>query len=334
MAKKSELLEEAKKLKLKVTEKNTIAEIQNAIDETKNLDSSVSKKSSELDNNKPKLAKAGKHSEKGILETKQKQAKIERQLHKDDKLEDQDQSKKPKKVVKPTRSKLERRGKKYQELHKLIEKSKEYSISEAIDLATKTNPSKFDASVELHIRLGVDPRQADQNIRGTLNLPAGTGKSIRVAVFADEDDVKKAKSVGADIAGTDDFLQMLDKEQLDFDILISTPQMMAKLSKYARLLGPKGLMPNPKSGTVTKDVGSAVKEAKAGKVEFRVDASGIVHLAFGKTSFKTSDLVANAKAVTNAIKSAKPATLKGGYVISVYITTSMGPSIKVNTNDI
>lgn len=330
MTKKSDLLTEANQLNLSVTIKNTIAEIQTAIDQAKNSENV--NKSPEVKNSK--IAKAGKHSAKGIQETEQKQTKIDRQLHKDQELEESEQIPKLKKNIKPTRTKLERRGKKYQAQAKLIDKSKEYNLTEAIELAQKTNPSKFDASVELHIKLGVDPRQADQNIRGTVSLPAGTGKKLRVAVFADEADVKKAKSAGADIAGNEDFLQMLDKEQLDFDVLISTPQMMAKLSKYARLLGPKGLMPNPKSGTVTKNVSTAVKESKAGKVEYRVDANGIVHLSIGKVSFSAKDLKTNFRAITGAIKSAKPSSLKGGYVISVYIATTMGPSIKVVPTEI
>lgn len=324
MAKKAELLEQAKELGLEVTEKNTIAEIQEAIDSTNKTEETTEK-----------VAKAGKHSAKGLKEAEEKQAKIERQRHKEEgDASETEQPAKPKKAVKPTRSKLERRGKKYQEVAKLIETGKEYTLAEALELAQKTNPTKFDASVELHIKLGVDPRQADQNIRGTVSLPAGTGKDVRVAVFAEVDDAKNAKAAGADIAGADEFLQQLDKEQLDFDILISTPMMMAKLGKYARLLGPKGLMPNPKSGTVTKDVTTAVKEAKAGKVEYRVDSTGIIHLSLGKTNFKQEGLKQNADAVIAAIKAAKPSSIKGSYVQSVFVTTTMGPSIRVLTSEV
>jgi large subunit ribosomal protein L1 len=189
--------------------------------------------------------------------------------------------------------------------------------------------AKFDSTVELHVNLGVDPKQADQNIRETVVLPAGTGKELRVAVFAEADDIAKAKKAGADIAAGDEFLQQLEKENLDFDVLISTPALMAKLGKYARLLGPRGLMPNPKSGTVTTDVVSAIKEAKAGRVEFRVDQAGIIHLGIGKVSFGPEKLQQNAEAVTSSIKAAKPASLKGVYVKASYITTTMGPSIKV-----
>lgn len=325
MAKKAELLEQAKKLDLEVTEKNTIAEIESAIN---NIDVP------EAELSDTKVAKAGKHSTKGLKEAEEKQAKIERQHHKEETDEESEQPTKPARVIKPTRSKLERRGKKYQEATKLVEKGKEYTLTEALELALKTNPSKFDASVELHIKLGVDPRKADQNIRGTVSLPAGTGKNIRVAVFADVDDAKKAKAAGADIAASDEFLQQLDKEQIDFDVLISTPLMMAKLGKYARLLGPKGLMPNPKSGTVTKDVVTAVKEAKAGKVEYRVDSTGIIHLSLGKTNFKYDELKQNADAVIAVIKSAKPSSIKGSYVQSVFVTTTMGPSIRVLTAEV
>ncbi|MBQ1298793.1 50S ribosomal protein L1 [Candidatus Saccharibacteria bacterium] len=224
---------------------------------------------------------------------------------------------------------MERRGKKYQEATKLIEKNKVYNLKEAIETALKTSPVKFDASVEIHARLGVDPRQADQNIRTTLVLPNGNGKTVRVAVFAPIDVCKNAKSAGADIAEDEEFLKRLDKGNIDFDILISTPQYMPKLGKYARLLGPKGLMPNPKAGTVTADVEKAVKEAKAGKVEYRVDKQAIVHIGIGKVSFGVDKLEQNANAFFDSLKAQKPASIKGSYVKSVFITTTMGPSIPV-----
>ncbi|MBR2753609.1 50S ribosomal protein L1 [Candidatus Saccharibacteria bacterium] len=224
---------------------------------------------------------------------------------------------------------MERRGKKYQEAAKLIDKTKIYSLKDAIDLAIKSNPAKFDASVEIHARLGVDPRQADQNIRTTLVLPNGNGKSVKVAVFAPIDICKTAKAAGADIAEDEEFLKQLDKGIIDFDVLISTPQYMPKLGKYARLLGPKGLMPNPKAGTVTMDVEKAVKESKAGKIEYRVDKQAIVHIGVGKVSFGTDKLIQNAEAFFNSLKAQKPASLKGSYVKSVFITTTMGPSIQI-----
>lgn len=279
-------------------------------------------------NEEPALAKAGKRSAKAIAETEAKIAKEER------KAEAKSEDDKPKQPSKPARSRLERRGKKYQEASKLVEKDKLYTLKEAIELSTKTSTTKFDSTVELHVRLGVDPRQADQNLRDNLVLPAGTGKTVRVAVFADEDVAKEAKKAGADVAGNEDFLKQLDKGVIDFDVLIATPNVMAKLSKYARVLGPKGLMPNPKSGTVTTDVKKAIEQSKAGKVEYRVDSTGIVHLGVGKVSFGTKKLSENIDAVVASIKQNKPASLKGTYVKSVALTTSMGPSIKVSVNEL
>lgn len=277
-------------------------------------------------------AKAGKRSAKAIKEAEEKEAKEARKASGD--TDEEGEVKKVKKPVKPTRSRLERRGKKYQEAAKLVDKNKQYSLKEAVELAIKTNKTKFDATVELHVKLGVDPRHADQNIRDNVVLPAGTGKKVRVAVFADIDDVKKAKDAGADVAGGDEFLQQLDKGVIDFDVLVATPAMMAKLGKYARVLGPKGLMPNPKSGTVSNDVVKAVKEAKAGKVEYRVDSTGIVHLGVGKTSFKADDVLQNLQAVLASIKAAKPASLKSSYVQAIYLTTTMGPSISVQLSEV
>ena len=331
MSKKTELLEKAKNLGLDVTEKNTIAEIEIAILE--NIKSSesavVEKEAKEVVASEKTVAKAGKRSAKAIAEAEEKVAKEERKAESEDKIEE-----KPKVAVKPARSRLERRGKNYKKANELIDRSKSYSLKDAINLALKTNPAKFDASVEVHVRLGVDPRQADQNLRDTVKLPAGTGKSVRVAVFADIDDVAKAKKAGADIAGTDEFLQQLDKGVFDFDVLISTPVMMAKLGKYAKSLGPKGLMPNPKSGTVTPDVAKAVEEAKAGRVEYRVDSTGIVHVGIGKVSFGSAKVEENAKAILASLKAAKPSSLKGNYVKSIYITTSMGPSIAVDNSEL
>ena len=264
------------------------------------------------------FAKSGKNSKKHIEEVK---AEVERAA--------KESEEKPKGAKPVTRPRIERRGKKYQEAYKLVEKGKTYSLKDAIALAIKTNPTKFDASVEAHVRLGVDPRQADQNIRATLVLPNGNGKTVRVAVFAPLDVCKAAKAAGADVAEDEDFLKQLDKGEINFDILISTPQYMPKLGKYARLLGPKGLMPNPKAGTVTMDVEKAVKESKAGKVEYRVDKQSIVHIGLGKVSFGEAKLLENANAFFDSLKSQKPASLKGTYVKSVFVTTTMGPSISV-----
>ena len=272
-----------------------------------------------------KYAKSGKKSKKHVEEVKAEEERQARKLER----KASDAAVKPKGATPVTRPRIERRGKKYQAAAKLIEKGKAYSLKDAIDLAIKTSPVKFDASVEVHARLGVDPRQADQNIRTTLVLPNGNGKTVRVAVFAPLDVCKTAKSAGADIAEDEDFLKQLDKGTIDFDVLIATPQYMPKLGKYARLLGPKGLMPNPKAGTVTMDVEKAVKEAKAGKVEYRVDKQSIVHIGVGKVSFGADKLLANAEAFFDSLKAQKPASLKGSYVKSVYITTTMGPSIQI-----
>lgn len=272
------------------------------------------------------FAKSGKRSKKQIEEVK---AEEERQARKAERAAEEAAGEKPKGERPVTRPLIERRGKKYQEAFKLVEKDKIYSLAEAIELAIKTSPVKFDATVEAHVRLGVDPRQADQNIRTTLVLPNGNGKTVRVAVFAPLDVCKAAKEAGADIAEDEEFLKQLEKGVIDFDVLISTPAYMPKLGKYARLLGPKGLMPNPKAGTVTMDVEKAVKESKAGKVEYRVDKQAIVHIGFGKVSFGAEKLAENANAFFDSLKAQKPASIKGSYVKSVYLTTTMGPSIAV-----
>ena len=271
------------------------------------------------------FAKSGKKSKKHIEEVK---AEEERQARKAERAA-ADAVEKPKGEKPVTRPKIERRGRKYQEAYKLVEKGKAYTLKDAIELAIKTSPVKFDASVEAHVRLGVDPRQADQNIRTTIVLPNGNGKTVRVAVFAPLDVCKAAKAAGADIAEDEEFLKQLEKGVINFDVLISTPQYMPKLGKYARLLGPKGLMPNPKAGTVTMDVEKAVKESKAGKVEYRVDKQAIVHIGLGKVSFGADKLMENATAFFESLKAQKPASLKGSYVKSVFVTSTMGPSIGV-----
>lgn len=323
----------------KKTTKKTVKPAAKAADEKKKLEAikeQVAKvvgteakevvEESKLEKEAKSTAKAGKRSAKATKEAEEKEAKEARKSEPKDKKS----AEKPKVQVKPARSRLERRGKNYRKASEHVDKDKTYELKEGLNTAIKTNPAKFDATVELHINLNVDPRQADQNIRGTVVLPAGTGKSARVAVFADEEDAKKAKAAGADIAAGDDFLKQLDKGTLDFDVLISTPTNMAKLGKYARVLGPKGLMPNPKSGTVTTDITKAVKEAKAGRVEFRVDSTGIIHVGVGKVSFGSEKLEQNSQAVVSSIKAAKPNSIKGVYIKSAFLTTSMGPSLKVN----
>ena len=336
MTKKPELLEKAKKLKLDVTSKNSITEIESAIQiaESTLKPTKVAKieketaVATETPNSDEQSAKSGKRSEKAIHEGDEKLAKQERKDKGD--IATSDAVAHAKKGAKPiTRPLIERRGKNYRKVAELVEKNTVYSLINALELAVKTNPSKFDASVEVHVKLGVDPRQADQNVRATVSLPNGTGKTIRVAVFAPETDHAAAKKAGADVVGDENFLQQLDKEELNFDILIATPQYMPKLGKYARLLGPRGLMPNPKSGSVAMNVAKAVIEAKAGKVEYRVDKQAIVHLSIGKVSFGSKKLTENALAFFDSLKSQKPSSLKGNYVNTTSISTTQGPGIKV-----
>ena len=318
---KADLIKQAKELGVEhLTTANTMAELREAIAAA--APKKHDKEAISAEEHTAKVAKAGKRSEKALKEAEEKLAKEERKSQ-DAKAEE----KKP--VVKRTRTKLERAGKKFREVAALIEKDKQYSVKEALELALKTSPVKFDATVEVHINLNVDPRQADQNVRDNLVLPSGTGKTIRIAVLAEADDAAAAKKAGADIAGTDEVLKDIEKGIINFDTLIATPAMMAKLGKYARVLGPKGLMPNPKSGTVTPDVVKAVEQAKAGRVEYRVDSTGIVHLGVGKVSFGPEKLMANIQAVFTSVKGNKPASIKGNYVKAIALSTTMGPGIKV-----
>ena len=329
MAKKADLLEKAKELKLKVTERNTIAEIEAAIAEVSQPKAKTEDKEVIVER-EAVIAKSGKRSQKAIEEAEAKAEKEARKEAGDTAPQSEEAEANVKKGPKPvTRPRLERRSKKYRDVAKKFDKETQYSLEDALKLATETSPVKFDASVEIHVRLGVDPRQADQNIRATVILPHGTGKNIRVAVFAPESEHAAAKKAGADIVGDETFLKQLDKEELNFDILVATPQYMPKLGKYARLLGPRGLMPNPKAGTVATDVAAAVKDAKTGKVEYRVDKQAIVHLSIGKVSFGADKLVENAQAFFGSLNAQKPSSLKGVYVKSVNITTTMGPGIKV-----
>jgi len=320
---KKELLEEAQKLGIEVDTKAKVAEIQALISNHRaNKPEKVTDEADDSSDKEPKLAKAGKRSAKAVAEAEEREAKEER------KASDETADAKPKKPVTPVRPRLERRGKHFRKSAEQIETGKVYSLEQAVELAKKTSHVKFDATVELHVNLAVDPRQADQNVRDNLVLPAGTGRAVRIAVLTE--DVAAAKKAGADLAGTDDLLAQLDKGELNFDILVATPALMPKLGKYARTLGPRGLMPNPKSGTVTNDIGRAVAEAKAGRVEYRVDSTGIVHLGVGKVSFSTAQLLENVQAVLGSLKTNKPQSVKGNYVKAVHLTTSMGPSVKVD----
>ncbi len=323
MATKPELLAKAAELKLEVSETNTVAEIEAAIAEAEKHEVK-----------EQHVAKAGKRSQKALDEAAEKAAKEARKEQGDTTPQDPEAVEAKKKGPKPvTRPRIERRGKKYQAAAGKVEAGKLYSLAEALELATTTSTTAFDASVELHVRLGVDPRQADQNIRATVSLPHGTGKDVRVAVFAPESEHAAAKAAGADIVGDEEFTKQLDKEELTFDVLVATPQYMPKLGRYARLLGPRGLMPNPKSGTVATDVAKAVTEAKAGKIEYRVDKQAIVHLPFGKVSFGADKLAGNAQAFFTSLQAQKPSSLKGAYIKSITVSTTMGPGIKVEVSN-
>lgn len=329
---KADLIKQAKELGIEhVTSANTMAELRAAIATV--APKKHSKEELPTAAHEAKTAKAGKRSVKAIKETEEKVAKEERKEERKENASETEAEHVVKAAPK-ARTHAERAGKKYRAAFAKVEQDKEYGLKEAVALAIATSPTKFDASVEVHVRLNVDPRQADQNIRSMIVLPEGTGKLVRVAVFGDVEDVAAAKKAGADIAGSEDFLQQLDKNVIDFDVLVATPMMMAKLGKYARILGPKGLMPNPKSGTVTKDVAKAVKEAKAGRVEFRVDSTGIVHIAVGKVSFGADRVMKNVNALMTSLKGAKPSSIKGTYVKSIFVTSSMGPSVKVLSSEL
>lgn len=327
MAKKAELLEKAAKLKLELSEKSTIAEIEAAIaaaEEKKGDDKEV------VAERKAEVAKAGKRSEKAAHEAEEKAEKEERKAAHDTSAQGEAESHMKRGPVPVARPKAERHGKKFKEVAKKLETGKVYTLNEAIQLAAETSPVKFDATVEVHVVLGVDPRQADQNIRTTVTLPHGTGKTMRVAAFVPVDEEDAAKKAGADIIGEEEITKQLDKEQINFDVLVATPQFMPKLGKYARLLGPRGLMPNPKSGTVATNVAKAVADAKGGKVEYRVDKQSIVHLGIGKVSFGPSKLLDNAKAFFDSLSSVKPSSIKGTYIQTIHVSSTMGPGIKID----
>ena len=226
---------------------------------------------------------------------------------------------------------MPKRGKKYQESAKLVDRSNLYDVNEALDLVTKTAKANFDETVELAVRLGVDPRHADQQVRGTVVLPNGTGKEVKVLVLAKGEKIKEAEAAGADFAGGEELVEKIQNENwFGFDVMIATPDMMGVVGKIGRVLGPKGLMPNPKSGTVTFDVEQAVKEVKAGKVEYIVDKAAIINVPIGKVSFGADKLAENFKTIADAIIKAKPAAAKGRYLKSVTVSSTMGPGIRVN----
>jgi large subunit ribosomal protein L1 len=315
---KKELLAQLEGLGVEVNPKSTIAELTELIaanqtvaepvvadvNEAAGINDEVAETVEEPSDTQ--TAKAGKRSAKALQEAEEKQAKEER------KASGEAAEAKPKVPVTPSRPRSERRGKHFRKQAELIDKTKNYTLREAVDLAQKTSYVKFDATVEMHINLDVDPRHADQNIRDNLVLPAGTGKNVRVAVASDE------------------LLAQLDKGVIDFDVLVATPDFMPKLGKHARTLGPRGLMPNPKSGTVTTDIDKAIAEAKAGRVEYRVDTTGIIHLGVGKVSFTSAQLLENAQAVLTSVRNNKPQSVKGNYLKAIHLTTTMGPSVNVD----
>jgi large subunit ribosomal protein L1 len=222
-------------------------------------------------------------------------------------------------------------GKNYIESAKLIDKSALYTPTEAMELAVKTSKAKFDETIELAVRLGVDPRHADQQVRGAVVLPHGTGKKVRVLVFAKGDKAKEAEAAGAEYVGAEEFIDKIQKENwFEFDVVVATPDMMGVVGRLGRVLGPKGLMPNPKSGTVTFDVARAIADIKAGKVEYRVDKTAIVHVPIGKKSFGAVKLLENFQTLMEAVVKAKPSAAKGQYVKSVVVSGTMGPGVKIN----
>ena len=266
-------------------------------------------------------AKAGKRSTKAQAEVAQKEAKEAKKT--------ESAEKEPVKKVKQ-KPRVKKYTKNQKAARELIESDRLYTLKEAVELLPKVSKTKFDASAEIHITLNIDPRQADQIVRTSTSLPAGTGKTLKVAVIADEKQAEEAKKAGADMVDADSIIKDITKEKIAFDVLIATPDRMGELGKLAKVLGPKGLMPSPKNGTVTTDTAKATEEFKKGKVEIKNDANGVVHAAFGKVSFKTEDLYTNVKAVVKALSTSKPSGVKGVFIRNIFVTASMSPSIKVD----
>lgn len=229
---------------------------------------------------------------------------------------------------------MAKRGKKYQEKAKLVEPERQYAPAEAVELIKKTAWAGFDESVDVALKLGVDPRHADQQVRGTVVLPHGTGKKVRVAVFAQGDKAKEAEAAGADLVGAEDLAKRVEKGDIDFDVAVATPDVMAIVGRLGRILGPRGLMPNPKAGTVTFEVEKAIREIKAGKVEYRVNKEAGMHVPIGKVSFSEEALRANFAALMDAVVKAKPAAAKGQYLRRVAVSTTMGPGVRVNPQEV
>jgi large subunit ribosomal protein L1 len=267
------------------------------------------------------VAKSGKRS-----------AKTAKQL--EEKEEKEKKKKTPKKVEekpKKTSKNIEKaHSKKYKKALESLDKTKVYSLEDAVSLIKKITFAKFDPTIEMHMNLGIDPKQADQNVRGSLIMPKSLGKKVTIAVLADEKLYPKLKEAGADQYNGEDIITKLSKSKIDFDVLISTPDQMVKLGKFAKILGPKGLMPTPKSGTVTDNPVETVKEIKKGRIEFRNDSYGIIHMAVAKASFEDKDILSNIRSAVEAIRGSKPTSIKGSYIKSVYLTSTMSPSIKID----
>lgn len=275
------------------------------------------------ENKSTATTKAGKHSKKALAEEEAKAQKEERKKKKaEEEVED-----KPKVIQKP---RIKRYSKNQKSSRELIDFEKLYGVSEAIELLPKISKVKFDPTAEVHISLQLDTKQADQNLRTSAALPAGTGKKVRVAVITSDKEAEAAKKAGADNVDSEAILSAISKGKLDFDVLVASPDKMGELGKHAKVLGPKGLMPSPKSGTVTPTPSAVVEEIKKGRAEIKNDSNGIVHVAFGKLSFKPKDLETNLMAVIKAVKSNKPSGVKGTYIKSIYVTSSMSPSIKLD----
>jgi len=245
--------------------------------------------------------------------------------------EEQPKAAAPAKAKAQKAGKGKKRGKRYRGLATKIDRTKTYSPAEAVKLVKETSQAKFDTSVDLHLRMGVDPRHAEQMVRGSAVLPNGTGKTVRVVVFAQGDKAREAQAAGADVVGADDLAKRIEGGWLDFDVAVATPDMMGTVGKLGKVLGPRGLMPNPKTGTVTFDVARAIQEIKAGKVEFRVDKTSIIHVPVGKIQFTAEALRENASAIINAVRKAKPAAAKGKYVRTIYVSSTMSPSIQIDS---
>ena len=229
---------------------------------------------------------------------------------------------------------MKRRGKTYRAALAKVDRTQRYSLEEGVGLVCETARAKFDETLEMAIRLGVDPRQADQNVRGTVVLPHGMGKTVRVLAFAKGEKEREAQEAGADFVGAEELVKKISEGWLDFDKAVATPDMMGAVGRIGKILGPRGLMPNPKTGTVTQDISKAIKEIKAGKLEFRVDKAGIIHAPLGKVSFGAEKLLDNAKAVLGSILRAKPASAKGNYILGVTLSTTMGPGVKIELSQV